>query len=85
MVAIQDNIVTTLTPLNQVQIPNGASYNLGLIPNLHSLIAYSQEARKPVFECTSTDGLTGAHITKAKESRGHFEPMATSILTSIGL
>ena len=83
--AIQDNIVTTLTPLNQVQIPNGAGYNLGRIPNLHSLIAYSQEARKPVFECTSTDGLTGAHITKAKESREHFEPMATSILTSLGI
>lgn len=82
--AIQDNIVTPLTPLGQVH-NNGATFNLGRIPNLHSLIPYSLEARKPVFNCTSADGLTGAHITRARESRDHFEPMATAILTSLGI
>ena len=83
--AIQTNIVEPLTPLQQVQSNNGASYNLGRIPNLHSLIPYSLDARKPVFDCTSHDGLKGAHINTAKESRKHFEPMATTILTTLGL
>jgi chromosome partitioning protein len=83
--AIQSNIVEPLKPLSQVQPNNGAGYNLGRIPNLHSLIPYSLDARKPVFKCTSADGLTGAHISTARDSRQHFEPMASTILTSIGL
>ena len=83
--AIQENIVAPLTPLDQIQRNNVGAYNLGRIPNLHSLIPYSLEARKPVFDCTSADGLTGAHITRARDSRDHFEPMATSILTSLGI
>jgi cellulose biosynthesis protein BcsQ len=83
--AIQENIVAPLTPLDQIQHNNGGTYNLGRIPNLHSLIPYSLEARKPVFDCTSADGLTGAHITRARESRDHFEPMATAILAALGI
>ena len=83
--AIQNNIVEQLKPLSQVQPNNGEGYNLGRIPNLHSLIPYSLDARKPVFDCTSADGLKGAHITTARESRQHFEPMASTILTSLGL
>ena len=83
--AIQENIVVPLTPLQQVQPPNETGYNLGRIPNLHSLIPYSLEARKPVFECTAADGLRGEHIGRARDSRKHFEPMATSILTSLGM
>jgi cellulose biosynthesis protein BcsQ len=77
--AIATNIVARLQPLGQVY--NGASpdFNLGKIPNLHSLIPYSQEARKPVFRCTSADGLRGAHIQKALDSKALFQPIATMI------
>ena len=54
-------------------------YNLGKIPNLHSLIPYSLEARKPVFHCTSADGLTGEHITKARNSRDLFNQIISII------
>ena len=74
--AIQDNIVTKLTPLGQVAPPTAGSYDLGMIPNLHSLIPYSLAARKPVFHCTSADGLRGAHTTSAQSSRALFETVA---------
>lgn len=82
--AIKKNIVERLTPLDQVQLPPNQSFNLGKIPNLHSLIPYSLNARKPVFKCTADDGLKGAHISKAKESRQHFDPVVEAILSTIG-
>lgn len=81
--AIQKNIVDKLTPLGQVNPPIDDSYELGKIPNLHSLIPYSLEARKPVFHCTSSDGLMGAHIARARESRDLFDPMAQLIASII--
>jgi len=73
--AIEKNIVKKLEPLNQVIKWQDGNYNLGKIPNLHSLIPYSLEARKPVYRCGYADGLQGAHITRAKESEGLFYGM----------
>jgi len=77
--AIQANIVDKLRPLHQVMEWEDGSWDLGGIPNLHSLVPYSQNARKPIFKCTATDGLRGAHIQKAVDSRGLYEPMAGTI------
>ncbi|HMO64231.1 MAG TPA: AAA family ATPase [Verrucomicrobiota bacterium] len=81
--AIQANIVGKLAPLNQVHTPSSGNFNLGKIPNLHSLIPYSLETRKPVFKCTSKDGLRGAHITAAAESRHQFAPMADAVIAAV--
>ena len=77
--AIQEYIVDLLTPLGQVKNNTSNSFDLGKIPNLHSLIPYSLEARKPVFECTGSDGLTGAHIQRARDSKALFAPIASAI------
>lgn len=78
--AVQANIVDKLKNLDQVYEWKDSNWNLGKIPNLHSLIPYSLEARKPVFECSSKDGLTGAHISSARESSKFFEPIVERIL-----
>jgi chromosome partitioning protein len=75
--AIRENLVEPLSLLEQVDIKE--DYNLGKIPNLHSLIPYSLEARKPVFHSTSADGLTGEHITKARNSRDLFNQIISII------
>jgi len=75
--AIQVQIVDRLNPLGQVH--NGNGFNLGKIPNLHSLIPYSLKARKSVFQCTSSDGLKGAHLQRAKDSKLLFKPIADAI------
>jgi chromosome partitioning protein len=67
---IQKNIVNRLSPNQVVETDN---FRLGQIPNLHSLIPYSLNARKPVFDCTHREGLNGAHITTARESAKYFE------------
>jgi hypothetical protein len=77
--AIENNIVGRLRPLGQIYENNSADFNLGKIPNLHSLVPYSMEARKPVFRCTGSDGLRGAHIQKARDSEKLFQPIAKII------
>lgn len=81
--AIKKNIVKKLQQYDQVVNTNPEKYKLGQIPNLHSLIAYSLQARKPVFDCKSSDGLTGAHITRAAESIEFFEPIVRTIIDII--
>lgn len=76
--AVVDNIVNKLKPLGQVV--ERENYNLGAVPNLHSLIPYSLDAHKPVYKCTSSEGLKGAHINKAKESANYYQDIVDLIL-----
>lgn len=76
--AVINNIVERLKPYNQVVVRE--DYCLGAIPNLHSLIPYSLNARKPVYKCTSVDGLRGAHISKAKDSAKDYDNMINLLL-----
>jgi cellulose biosynthesis protein BcsQ len=77
--AITNNIVEKLKPINQVVLWNDDDYELGKIPNLHSLIPYSMDAKKPIFYCNSGDGLNGAHISKAKSTEDHFTDIVATL------
>lgn len=75
--AIRKNIVERLSPLGQSE--QKENYMLGKIPNLHSLIPYSLNAHKPVYKCNGSDGLKGAHISKAKNSRELYQVIVDTI------
>ena len=81
--AVRTNIITPLESLNQVHHWDDNNWNIGQIPNLHSLIPYSLDAKKPVFDCTSRDGLNGAHITRARDSADHFSPIVDKLLSVV--
>lgn len=81
--AVKDNIVDKLSPSKQAMEWSDGDWNLGKIPNLHSLVPYSQKARKPVFECNSSDGLRGAHLSRAVSSRKLFKPIVDTLLVVI--
>lgn len=55
---------------------DAVNYELGQIPNLHSLIPLSQNAHVPIFSLTGKHGVVGAHFAKVKESQ--------SIIASVG-
>jgi chromosome partitioning protein len=78
--AVQTNIVAKLNPLGQVIVWDDGDYKLGQIPNLHSLVPYSLEAKKPVFDCTAADGLRGAHISRAAESESHYTQIVETLV-----
>ncbi|RDL45004.1 ParA family protein [Marinomonas piezotolerans] len=81
--AVKENIIDVLGPLKQVHDWGDNNWNIGQIPNLHSLVPYSLEAKKPVFDCTSKDGLNGAHITTARNSSQHFQPIVNKLMSVI--
>ncbi len=78
--AVLKNIVQKLSPIAQVHDWPDSNWNIGKVPNLHSLVPYSLEARKPVFDCRAIDGLNGAHITRARDSKEHFQPIVNKLL-----
>jgi len=78
--AVKSNIVSKLQKIGQVHNWNTNTWKLGSIPNLHSLIPYSLNAKKPVFDCRSSDGLNGSHITKARDSIGLFTPIVSKLM-----
>lgn len=77
--AITTNIVNKLKPIKQIVEWEDRDYELGKIPNLHSLIPYSMDAKKPIFYCNGSDGLKGAHITIARNSSGHFQDIVETL------
>jgi len=62
--------------------PNNG-YELGEIPNLHSLIPMSQFAHKPIFGLKGSDGVVGAHFTKVAEAEGIFKQIASRFLENV--
>ena len=77
--AIRANIIEKLKPLSQVCSWEDEEYLLGQIPNLHSLVPYSMDAKKPIFYCSSPDGVRGAHLAKARDSAHHFEEIVDTL------
>ncbi|UFS74337.1 ParA family protein [Tardiphaga sp. 37S4] len=65
---IKANFVDKLQPKS-----SKLKYQLGTIPNLHSLIPMAQFARRPIFALRSSDGVRGAHFSKVKEAYDLFE------------
>jgi cellulose biosynthesis protein BcsQ len=55
------------------------NYDLGTVPNLHSLVPMSQSSRKPIFLLRARDGVRGAHFSKVRDSKDIFELIARSL------
>ncbi|MCP1270110.1 ParA family protein [Acetobacter cerevisiae] len=54
-------------------------YEIGKIPNLHSLAPMSQSRRKPIFALLASDGIVGAHFAKVKEAKEVFGQVSDEI------
>lgn len=58
-------------------------FELGQIPNLHSLIPLSQSAHVPIFSLTGKHGVVGAHFAKVKDGEFIIELTAKHFLDNI--
>jgi len=73
---IKDRLIDQFSKTN-------AKYELGQIPNLHSLIPLSQNAHVPIFRLRGRDGVVGAHFAKVTESSSIFGKVADKFLANI--
>jgi cellulose biosynthesis protein BcsQ len=59
------------------------SYDLGSIPNLHSLVPLSQSAHVPIFLLKASDGVVGAHFAKVKIAEEIIGNIAEALIRNI--
>lgn len=62
---------------------NTIKYELGSIPNLHSLIPISQSAHKPIFNLEHKDGVVGAHFSKVDEFDQTIKEISEQLLRNV--
>jgi len=53
---------------------------LGMLKHYRSLMAYAQDARKPMFKLTSADGAIGGHINAVQDCYRDFRALAREVL-----
>lgn len=58
-------------------------FELGQIPNLHSLIPLSQNAHVPFFALEGRHGVVGAHFAKVKEGERIIAEVASNFLKNV--
>jgi len=61
----------------------GIEYELGTIPNLHSLIPISQTAHKPIFNLEYRDGVVGAHFSRVEEFKSTIHYISSRLLENM--
>ncbi len=76
--SIDKNFVKVLQPKKRA-----LNYQLGSVPNLHSLVPMAQVARRPIFELKAKDGVVGAHFTKVRDSKDLFEVVAERFIANV--
>lgn len=59
------------------------NYDLGSVPNLHSIVPMAQNARAPMFALTAKDGVVGAHFLKVREIKEVFQGIAVRLESNI--
>ncbi|OUD11646.1 ParA family protein [Thioflexithrix psekupsensis] len=64
-----------------IEVPNLAEdpYCLALVRHYKSLMPLAQAARKPIFDLTGHDGLTGGNVSVAQQAVQDFEQLARRI------
>lgn len=58
-------------------------YNLGSVPNFHSVIPMSQTAHKPVFRLEPSDGIVGSHFSRVKEFEKVIKQIADNLIVNL--
>jgi len=85
------NIITTymVEPLTTAELADfnlvlrGGEGKLAEFRNYFSLIPLAQEARKPIFDLTNSDGVVGAHGTYVQRCREDFDVICESFIERI--
>ncbi|MEZ0487868.1 ParA family protein [Fibrella aquatica] len=77
---IEKLLIPLFNPDNQLLTE---SYNLGEVPNLHSLVPFSQSANAPIFKLGKDDGIVGAHFSKVKEYGNLINSIANKLSSNL--
>jgi hypothetical protein len=63
--------------------PDSDPYCLAMVKHFRSLVPMAQEARKPVFKLTPSDGAIGSHAIAVQNAYSDFKALAFKILNKL--
>ena len=70
-------------PAEQGLQPTDDPYCLATLKHYRSLVALSQEARKPIFQLTAADGAIGSHAKAVQDADRDFEVLTEKIFDNM--
>lgn len=71
--------------LAYMQFHSQIDLDLGLVPNMFSMVPLAQSAHSPIRELTIADGLRGAQVTQQKKYVERLSRIATRLVENTGL
>jgi cellulose biosynthesis protein BcsQ len=71
--------------LDEVQVPALAYKELGVVPNMFSMVPLAQNAHAPIDNLTPADGVRGAQVTQQRRYVEQLNDVFSRLTTNLGL
>jgi cellulose biosynthesis protein BcsQ len=71
--------------LKSFSYPSAYDHDLGVVPNMFSMIPLAQAVHAPIRELTTSDGLRGAQVSQQERYAARLEEIAKRLISNIGL
>ena len=71
--------------LTALRYPAAEEPNLGVVPNMFSMVPLAQAAHAPIRDLTPADGLRGAQISQQERYSARLEEIADRLIENVGL
>lgn len=71
--------------LTALRYPEAGEPNLGVVPNMFSMVPLAQAAHAPIRDLTPSDGLRGAQISQQARYSERLEEIADRLIQNVGL
>jgi len=71
--------------LGAISYPDAHDHDLGVVPNMFSMVPLAQAAHAPIRELTSEDGLRGAQVNQQRRYVERLEEIATRLFENARL
>ena len=81
----RSEIPTRAAKLEEFEAPSLQSRELGVVPNMFSMIPMAQTAHAPISDLTTDDGVRGAQVTQQKRYVEQLTEMFDRLKVNVGL
>jgi len=65
--------------------PGVEDFDLGVVPNMFSMVPLAQSAHAPIGALTTTDGLRGAQVNQQARYFSQLDEIANRLITNLGI
>lgn len=71
--------------LNKFTYPHVSNHDLGLVPNMFSMVPLAQAAHAPIRELTASDGIRGAQVSQQARYVRRLQHISDALIGNLGL